>query len=288
MTNQPGILATPPPHARYVSFNVKPDSDVRASLRALAEDVDGDELVVGIGEPLTKALDTAIPGLRSFPPLVGPGFSVPATQAALWCWFRGDDRGTLLHRSRAIVKQLASAFEVVETVEGFMHRDSRDLTGYEDGTENPTGDKAVETAFVNGASFVAVQRWVHDLDRFERMTQTERDHVIGRRHTDNLELDDAPASAHVKRTAQEDFEPEAFVLRRSLPWSDAEDAGLMFVAFGRSLDAFEAQLRRMVGHDDGIVDALFRFTHPVTGSTFWCPPMSGGRLDLRALGVGRP
>jgi len=57
------------------------------------------------------------------------------------------------------------------------------------------------------------------------------------------------------------------------------------VAFGHSLDAFEAQLRRMVGLDDGITDALFRFSRPVTGSYFWCPPVRDGRLDLSAIGL---
>jgi putative iron-dependent peroxidase len=87
----------------------------------------------------------------------------------------------------------------------------------------------------------------------------------------------------VKRTAQESFAPEAFLMRRSMPWNDAMRAGLMFVAFGRSLDAFEAQLNRMVGAEDGIVDALFRFTKPVTGAYFWCPPVTQGKLDLRRI-----
>ena len=42
----------------------------------------------------------------------------------------------------------------------------------------------------------------------------------------------------------------------------------MFVAFGHSFDAFEAQLTRMIGAGDGIPDALFRFTRPITGSYF--------------------
>ena len=161
-----------------------------------------------------------------------------------------------------------------------------------DGTENPTGEKAVETAVVqgrgagmDGSSFVAVQQWVHDLDRLEAMEATERDHVIGRSLKDDEELDDAPDSAHVKRTAQESFDPEAFVLRRSMPWADATGEGLVFVAFGHSFDAFEALLRRMVGLEDGVTDALFRFTRPVTGSYFWCPPLRGDRLDLRLLRI---
>jgi putative iron-dependent peroxidase len=36
---------------------------------------------------------------------------------------------------------------------------------------------------------------------------------------------------------------------------------------------------------DCITDALFRFTRPVTGAYFWCPPMANGRLDSRVLGM---
>ena len=156
----------------------------------------------------------------------------------------------------------------------------------------PQGNKALEAAFVrgqgiglDGSSFVAVQLWVHDFERFAAMPTKEQDDAIGRRRSDNQELSDAPPSSHVKRTAQESFSPEAFVLRRSMPWSEGNAAGLNFVAFGKSFDAFEAQLKRMVGAEDGITDALFNFTRPVNGSYFWCPPMANERLDLRALGI---
>ncbi|MCA9569717.1 MAG: Dyp-type peroxidase, partial [Myxococcales bacterium] len=94
----------------------------------------------------------------------------------------------------------------------------------------------------------------------------------------------APQTAHVKRTAQESFDPEAFVVRRSMPWADARGEGLVFLAFGRDLTAFEALLHRMVGLEDGLTDALFRFTRPVTHAAFWCPPVTGGRLVLGAGG----
>jgi putative iron-dependent peroxidase len=124
---------------------------------------------------------------------------------------------------------------------------------------------------------------VHDFQRFDAMSSKEQDNSVGRRRSDNKELTAAPRSAHVKRTAQESFSPEAFILRRSMPWSDGNAGGLNFVAFGKSFDAFEAQLKRMVGAEDGIADALFKFTRPVTGSYFWCPPVTKGRLNLRAL-----
>jgi putative iron-dependent peroxidase len=132
---------------------------------------------------------------------------------------------------------------------------------------------------------VAVQQWLHDFDAFEAMATSEQDFAVGRRRSDNEELEDAPESSHVKRTAQESFTPEAFVLRRSMPWAMSNTAGLVFVAFGRSFDAFEAQMRRMAGLDDGIVDAMFRISKPVSGAYLWCPPVQGGKLDLRALGL---
>ena len=79
--------------------------------------------------------------------------------------------------------------------------------------------------------------------------------------------------------------PRLFVLRRSMPWAQGSQAGLVFVAFGHGFDAFEAQLRRMAGLDDGVVDALFQMSKPVTGAYFWCPPLRDGQLDLQALGL---
>jgi putative iron-dependent peroxidase len=287
---QSGILAPVPRHARYLTFGLKQGVPPQAALRALARTADGRTCVVGLGAVLLFALQREIGGLRPFPHHKGLGVEVPSTPAALWCWLRGEDRGEIVLRSREIGKILAPAFETIGVIDAFKYGRGLDLTGYEDGTENPRGKKAAATAIAHdkrpgfgGASFVAVQQWVHDLDRFGAMPRKDQDDTIGRRRSDNREIAAAPSSAHVKRTAQESFSPEAFVLRRSMPWADATRAGLVFVAFGKSLDAFEAQLKRMTGAEDGTVDALFKFTRPVTGAYFWCPPIRKGRLDLRAI-----
>jgi len=289
---QPGILAPIPPHARYLTFALKSGARPIAELKSLAAIADGKACVVGIGALLAFALQKEIEGLRPFPHYQSEGVQVPSTPAALWCWLRGEDRGEIVLCARAIEKILAPAFEVAGSIDAFKYGRGLDLTGYEDGTENPKGKKGVAAAIVNdkragfgGASFVAVQQWVHDLDRFAAMPQKQQDDSIGRRKKDNKELGDAPETAHVKRTAQESFTPEAFVWRRSMPWADATQAGLVFVAFGKSLDAFDAQLKRMAGAEDGKVDALFTFTRPVTGAYYWCPPVRGKKLDLRAIGL---
>ena len=290
---QPGILAPVPRLARYLTLELVPGGDLRGALGRLAAAVDPGATVVGLGRSAVLALGRELPGLRDFPARAGAGIEVPSTPAALWCWLRGDDRGELLHRTRAVEAAVAPALRTAAIIDAFQFGASRDLTGYEDGTENPTGPAAIAAAVLQGAgpgldgsSFVAVQQWLHDLDRFERMPQAGQDAMMGRRREDNVEMADAPPSAHVKRTAQESFDPHAFVVRRSMPWADGARAGLVFVAFGRSFDAFEAQMRRMAGEEDGITDALFGFTHPLTGAYFWCPPVGpAGGLDLRALGL---
>jgi len=289
-TIQPGILADETRLARYLTFTLLPDSDPASALQALAAEFEGDELVVGLGSALLAELGADIPGMRNLPALTGKGIEVPSTPMSLWCWLRGDDRGKLLHKGRFLTHILSSAFEPTSIVDGFQYDGNHDLSGYEDGTENPQGDDAINAAIVSdsgpeldGGSFVAVQQWLHDLDYFDSLETRERDDIIGRHISDNEEFDEAPESAHVKRSTQESFTPEAFMLRRSMPWSDGPSEGLMFVAFGKSLDAFEAVLTRMVGLEDGITDGLFRFTQPISGSYYWCPPVSNGKLDLSVL-----
>lgn len=295
-SSQAGILADVPAHSRYLEFSLVADGDPVTGLRALIDRDWDDRIVIGLGAGFVQKLGGHVAGLRIFPSMSGPGCEVPSTPADIWCWIRGDDRGEILHLGRSVVDRLGMAFRNDRCVDGFKYDIGRDLSGYEDGTENPEGDDAVEAAVAAGdgegdgagfagSSFVAVQQWIHDLDHLESMSQNERDDVIGRRQGDNEEFDEAPASAHVKRTAQESFDPEAFVVRRSMPFTGNAGDGLMFVAFGHSFDAFEAQMRRMAGLEDEIVDGLFRFSRPISGSYFWCPPASAGRLDLSALSI---
>lgn len=294
MTPQSAILDPIPDYARHLFFDLKPTADPRSALQALAAACDGSAVVMGVGVGIAEALGVTVAGLRGFPELTDARPAIPATQHALWLWLRGAEPGNLLLQGHVLEALAAPAFTLVQAIDSFCHQDSRDLTGYEDGTENPKDEAAVEAAIaqgqgagIDGSSFAAVQQWLHDFPTFDAMPRSEQDNSFGRRRDDNEEIEDAPPSAHVKRTAQEDFEPEAFVVRRSMPWVAGADAGLVFLAFGKSFDAFEAQLRRMTGHDDGISDALFGFTRPLTGGYYWCPPVGVSGIDLEVLGMRR-
>jgi putative iron-dependent peroxidase len=289
---QPAVLEPVPPVGAVLVFDTDPGVDPRTGLEAIREEPADGGVVVGVGEPLALSLRARVDGLRTFPAISGAGIAFPSTQGALWTFVRGEERGSVLDRAMTIQKKLGAGWRILEEVDVFRYRGGRDLTGYEDGTENPKGDAALEAALVSrpgagmtGGSFVAVQRYVHDLARFHLLDEAARDAIIGRRAKDNEEISDAVATAHVKRSAQESFEPPAFMLRRSMPWGNVREHGLYFVAYVEALDRYERVLRRMAGLDDGEVDGLLGVTRAISGGYYFCPPMARGALDLRALGM---
>jgi porphyrinogen peroxidase len=286
---QPGILQPVPALAQHQFWQRQPEASsdqVKQVLRSVWESVDGKSVVLGLGASLSTDLRLAAPrALKPFAAPEGSRLKLPQTPADLWLWLRSkaqDDQGIeqahLLALSRKLHALLAPAFDLKESTACFRHGEGRDLTGYEDGTENPKGKKALSATFAaDGSSFVALQKWQHQWHKIEAMSEQQRDHAVGRVRKTNAEIEDAPDSAHVKRTAQEDFilsdGSEGFSLRRSMPWSDDTHSGLMFTSFGKNFEAFEAQLAKMVGAVDGVTDAIFRMSKPVSGAYFWCPPL---------------
>jgi porphyrinogen peroxidase len=295
---QKGILKPVPHLATYLSFKLaSPTTQVVAvaGLKQLIQVADGHHIVVGLSAGLCKTLGIKAPKeLRAFQTPADGKLKLPETAVDLLVWLRAtpaQDRGDLLAISREVQALLGDAFVLTDAVEAFKHVrkssiKSHDLTGYEDGTENPKGQKAMDFGFApDGSSFLAMQKWQHKWDNIAKMSPSEQNQAIGRNKQTNAELETAPLSAHIKRTTQEDFTlsdgTEGFNLRRSMPWSDGTNSGLMFAAFGKSFEAFDLQLARMVGADDGITDTVFKMSKPITGSFFWCPPVANGEIKCK-------
>jgi putative iron-dependent peroxidase len=135
--HQPGIMAPVPRVSRYLSFQLRAGADPRPALARLSARSIDEQAVVGIGPALVAKLDKKIEAPRELPALVGPGITVPSTPAALWVWLRGDDPGKLVHAGRTWTRDLEEGFSRDTVVDGFFFDGGRDLTGYEDGTENP-------------------------------------------------------------------------------------------------------------------------------------------------------
>ncbi len=205
---QPGILAEGTKLARYLEFSVASEIDIRSALQSLAANDNAGKTVIGLGQSLVGVLGETVPSLTTLSAQTVNDIEVPSTPVALWCWLRGDDRGELFHRSRQLESMLAPGFSLDNAIDSFSYDENRDLSGYEDGTENPQGEEAIQAAIVqdqgaglDGSSFVAVQQWLHDFDTFSAMSTEQQDDMIGRHVSDNEEFDEAPESAHVKRAA---------------------------------------------------------------------------------------
>ncbi|MFT6834819.1 MAG: putative iron-dependent peroxidase [Francisellaceae bacterium] len=288
---QGGILAGVPSQSRYLNFKLYEQKNLQECLWSLKKIIDGSSAVLGLAGTIV-GLYAEIEGLKSAEEINANGVYVPASDFDLWVWLREEDRGKIFHLSHTIVNALSPAFTLSLVDDGFKYLDGNDLSGFKDGTENPTGDDAVEAAFIQdkikglyGSTFLATQKWKSNFAWLSGQSQQHKERLIGRSLIDDHEFENNHASAHVSRTAQESFDPEAFILRRSMPWVKGLDGGLMFVSFSKTLTAFEVQLNRMCGLDDGIVDGLFEFTKPVTNAYFWCPPFRTGALDLSLLGI---
>lgn len=300
---QTAILTDHPPIAHHLAFDIahpggKTDpAGARAALARLAAITDGENITLGIGLSLVQLLGKQIEGLRSHPQITSDGVDTPSTPRALWCWVRGADQGELFFRSRKIRQLLAPAFECAESQNLFLYTPQhRDLSGFVDGTQNPTGDAAVQAAIasgmgdgLDGGSYLAVQKWQHDfaaLDAIAAGSTMAMDDLMGRDLKTDVEMEDKPTASHVARTDQDSFGRPAHIIRRNMCWADNQlEGGTLFLGFGCSFEAFELQWHRMMGLEDGITDALFRFTRPLTGAYYWCPPMANGKPDLRALGM---
>ena len=220
-------------------------------------------------------------GLEPFAPLEDGPRRAPSTPADLLLHIHSQRHDVNFMLAREVMARLGAAVRVVEEVHGFKYLGGRDLTGFVDGTENAKGEEragvalvgAEDAAFVGG-SHVSLQRYIHDLRRWEALPLAEREGAVGRTRDDDRELDDEakPPSAHIARVVIDDDGAELEILRHSLPYGTTAEHGLYFLAYCHSPVPFRRMLERMVHSDgDGHADRLLDFTTPVTGASFFAP-----------------
>ncbi|TAN59091.1 MAG: Dyp-type peroxidase [Magnetospirillum sp.] len=272
------------------------DAAVRRALAAIPElttasagRLDEPALVssVAIGSAAWPRLigDGGPAGLAPFQALADGARRAPATPGDLFIHIHSPRHDANFVLARRIMDSLGHHVRLVEEVHGFKHQGGRDLTGFVDGTENPKGDERAEVALVAdgafaGGSHVSLQRYVHQLGRWEALAVSDQEAVIGRTKADDEELAAAvkPPTAHIARVVIEEDGRELEILRHSLPYGTTAEAGLYFVAYGASPAPFRKMLERMVLRDpDGHYDRLLEFSQPVTGVSFFAPS-----LDLLA------
>jgi putative iron-dependent peroxidase len=290
-TPQPGIFAQGTRSHYHLEFDLRPGVDLTALAGCVARlrephvTVGGANLVVGFGPTVWRALapDDAPDDLGAFSAIQsaveGDGRRAPATQHDAWVWLHGTGPDVLLDMARLVTVALGPELELAAEQPCFVYRDSRDLTGFVDGTENPPVEEASEVAVIDdgpgaGGSHVITMRWVHDLAAFDRLDVPDQEAVIGRTKPDSVELDDKPATAHISRVVIEEDGEELEIYRRSAPYGRVGEHGLYFVAFSAERSRFDKMLARMFGTTgDGLHDHLTDFSTPVSGSYYFAPSL---------------
>ena len=297
MTPQPGIFAQGTRSHYHLEFDVRPDATtaelagVIGALREPTVTSGGTNLVIGFGPELARRAfpDDAPADLEAFAGVEGAPGRVPATPHDVWVWLHGTGPDVLLDNACCVVAALSPVARLAAEQPCFVYLDSRDLTGFIDGTENPPVQEAPEVALVpagepgeDGAHVIAI-RWVHDLDAFHALDVGDQEGVIGRTKPDSVDLEEAkPPTAHIARVVVEDDAGEELeIYRRSTPYGTVGERGLYFVAFSAETSRFEIMLARMFGTTgDGLHDRLMDFTRATSGAYYFAPSLE----ILAALG----
>ena len=179
--------------------------------------------------------------------------------------------------------RLEGAVTLVDEVHGFRYFDSRDLLGFVDGTENPTGQEAVDATIIGeedpafaGGSYVVAQKYLHDMAGWNALPIEAQEHIIGRTKLSDIELDDAikPSWAHNALTVIEENGREIDIVRDNMPFGQPGQGefGTYFIGYSRSPRTIEQMLENMfVGRPPGNYDRILDFSRAVTGNLFFVP-----------------
>ncbi|MGW5075939.1 Dyp-type peroxidase [Rhodococcus sp. NPDC004095] len=261
-------------------------ADVGALVRAVGfRDQQGSlHCVVGVGSEFWDRLGrSSRPAeLHPFVPLCGPVHQAPATAGDVLFHIQASRADLCFELGRLIRSALGSSATVVDAVSGFRYFDARDLLGFVDGTENPSGTGAVAAALIgdedpefSGGSYVIVQKYLHDLDAWGALSSDEQERVIGRTKLDNVELDDKPSNSHVALNTLVDADgTEREILRANMPFGSLDDGefGTYFIGYARSPAVTEEMLRHMfLGDPPGNHDRILDFSVATTGALFFVP-----------------
>jgi putative iron-dependent peroxidase len=262
-------------------------ADVSGLARAVGFRSSSGELscVVGVGSGAwDRLLGAPRPaGLHPFVELTGPKHA-PSTPGDLLFHLRADRLDLCFELAAQISGRLAGAATIVDEVHGFRYFDQRDLLGFVDGTENPTGPAAwaavtvgAEDPGFTGGSYVVVQKYVHDLAAWNALTTEQQEAAVGRTKLADIELPDAtkPASSHVALTVIEDEHgTELQIVRDNMPFGAVSrgEYGTYFIGYSATPAVTERMLRNMfLGDPPGTYDRLLDFSTALTGTLFFVP-----------------
>lgn len=261
-------------------------SDLAGILRAVGfRDLDsGLSCVMGFGSEIWRRLfDEPIPkDLHPFRELRGEHHAV-STPGDVLFHIRARRMDICFELAMQIMPRLASALTVEDETHSFKYFDDRDLIGFVDGTENPVGRACADAAIVGdedppfvGGSYVIVQKYLHDLPKWNDVSVEKQEGIIGRKKLSDIELEDSekPPFAHNILTTIVENGQQLEIVRDNMPFGQVGkgEYGTYFIGYARSPHRIERMLENMfIGNPPGNYDRLLDFSRAITGTLFFVP-----------------
>jgi putative iron-dependent peroxidase len=288
---QTGIFALGDAAHVYLEFTRVSGTDAKYLVETVVnihephQTIGGSNVVIGFRPELWREVnaDATPAGLLGFnEPLAGSeGYSMPATQSDLWIWIAGASYDNVFDLGREAIAKLRSVATLDRHLNGWSYKHSRDLTGFEDGTKNPSLMIAPGLATIPngmpgaGGSVLLYQQWQHRAKEWESLAVSTQENIIGRTKPDSIELaeDVMPEDSHVSRTTVDVDGQEQKIFRRNTAYGDVTAFGTVFVGFSADQQRLDRMLRRMSGAEDSIRDALTRYSTPLTGAYYFVPSL---------------
>jgi putative iron-dependent peroxidase len=289
-TPQAGIFALGTSSHAYLEFDIldakkrKVFASTISSIREPRTTTGGVNFVIGFRPELWRDIlpDDSPSGVEGFNKDVQgtEGFAMPGTQHDALVWLSGSAYDVIFDMARSVVHDLAGQASLGEETSSWPYRHDRDLTGFIDGSENPTLLEAPIAALLSegvpgaAGSVLLLQKWKHKAAEWEALPIHQQELIMGRTKRDSIELENKPSDSHVARTDQDEF---GHIFRRNMPYGSVNDHGTMFVGFSADQKRLSRMLDSMAGLITGTRDALTRFTQPLTGSYYFVPSVESLR-----------
>jgi porphyrinogen peroxidase len=285
MTNpQSGIFALGTASHAYLEFDVLSGRNAQdlvqaiSSLREPRTTMGGVNLVVGFRPELWQRTvpDDAPAEVVGFnKDLAGiEGFVMPATQHDAVLWISGSAYDVVFEVARTAIAALKDVASVADETSSWPYQHDRDLTGFIDGSENPSLIDAPDEALIGegqpgaGGTVLLLQKWVHNAAEWESLSVEAQERVIGRKKLDSVECENKAPDSHVASTDQDRF---GKIFRRNMPYGTVTNHGTMFVGFSADQRRLSTMLESMAGLTTGVRDALTRYTKPLSGAYYFVP-----------------
>lgn len=222
-------------------------------------------------------------GLHQLPEFVGARHRSVCTPGDVLLHIRARQMFLCFELAAQVMTRVRGAVTVADEVHGFKYWDERDLLGFVDGTENPTADAAAAAVTVTaeqdehftGASYVVVQKYLHEMSEWDALPVEQQEQVIGRTKLSDIELAEQPANSHLAlNTITNPDGTQRQILRDNMPFGEFTRAqfGTYFIGYTSDPAVIEQMLHNMfVGSPPGNHDRILDFSTPVTGTLFVVP-----------------